>query len=392
MAAAVLAPLEHEGPHKVFNVSSDEGRSVLDIIGMIGRRVAPTPEVVRKPAPLREPRRPFSAPAARAFTHGGESAMSPARMTDLPAPPRGKVGWPWTEESPRAPETLPGGRPWPRISVVTPSYNQGRFLEQTIRSVLLQGYPDLEYIVIDGGSSDESVEIIRKYEGHLAYWVSERDRGQSHAINKGFAKATGQVLCWLNSDDFYAPGALHVVGENLADGAGAFAIVGHVVRIHEDGSPAKKFEGRYEGLTRMLQYWKGYQMHQPSIFWRREVFDAVGFLDEKQHYIMDFDYWVRIAERFEFRNVDRVLSCSNYHGEAKTGDNYLSYLQELRRQAPRYWGPVTGRRYWRLRSSTFNHFTFGPFIGRVRALGGRVYRRLAAAGGGGRPRAGAGRP
>src|SRR5262245_9476631 len=119
-------------------------------------------------------------------------------LDHLPPSPPGKTGWPWTVETPELPDTLPGGTPWPRISIVTPSFNQGQFIEETIRSVLLQGYPDLEYVIFDGGSVDNSVEIIRRYEGWLSFWISERDNGQSHAINKGFRKSTGMIRAWLN--------------------------------------------------------------------------------------------------------------------------------------------------------------------------------------------------
>ena len=159
------------------------------------------------------------------------------RLSELPPPPAGRSGWPfdcaqdkpWTEETPQLPDTMPdpsttlpsaslragraSGKPWPRISIVTPSYNQGQFIEETIRSVLLQGYPNLEYIIIDGGSTDNSVEIIKKYSPWLTYWVSERDRGQSHAINKGFEHASGDILGWLNSDDMLAMGSLRRVAE-----------------------------------------------------------------------------------------------------------------------------------------------------------------------------------
>ncbi len=159
--------------------------------------------------------------------------MSSDDTTRLPDPPEGREGWPWTSESERWPPAAPSGRPWPRVSVVTPSFNQGRFVEQTIRSVLLQGCPDLEYVVVDGGSTDESVAVVRKYEAHLAHWVSERDRGQSHAINKGLARASGEVLCWLNSDDYYLPGTLRAVSEAVDAGADAVVADGDGVTALE---------------------------------------------------------------------------------------------------------------------------------------------------------------
>ena len=117
-------------------------------------------------------------------------------LAELPSPLPGTTGWPWREETRQLPNTLPDGSPWPRISIVTPSFNQGKYIEETIRSILLQGYPNLEYIIMDGGSNDGSLEIIKKYEPWLALWVSEKDRGQSHAINKGFLSSTGDVVAW----------------------------------------------------------------------------------------------------------------------------------------------------------------------------------------------------
>lgn len=299
--------------------------------------------------------------AAPAWAHA-------VRLCDLPAPPAGREGWPWTAETPPMfPSPRLGGE-WPRASVVTPSYNQGRFLEQTIRSVLLQGYPNLEYIIVDGGSTDESVEVIKKYEPFLAHWESESDRGQSHAINKGFAKATGQIMCWLNSDDYFLPGTLPLVAKHLTDGSGSFALIGHMLKVFTDGRPPLKLEGKYESRRRLIQFWKGYAMHQSSIFWRREVFDKVGFLDESQHYIMDFDYWARVAAYFDFKNVDEVLSCVNYHDKAKTGDDYSKYYKELREQAHQYWGSPFAPNYWSLKLSMLAHGALAPFKPRLEPI------------------------
>jgi glycosyltransferase involved in cell wall biosynthesis len=278
----------------------------------------------------------------------------------LPEAPPGRGGWPWTEGSAPLPPRMPDGGSWPRISVVTPSFNQAEFLEQTIRSVLLQGYPELEYIVVDGGSTDGSIAIIKRYADRLAYWVSEPDRGQSHAINKGLRRATGSVLGWLNSDDYYVPSALRTVGETLADGSETFALVGHCRRVYADGSGANLLEGRFESRFRMLQFWKGYRMPQSSVFWRREVLERVGFLDESQDYIMDFDYWARVADKFDFANVDAVLSCATYHEAAKTGDNYERYADELRKHARRYWGSRFSPGYWYLAASMSRHLVAAP--------------------------------
>src|SRR5882762_4423248 len=127
-------------------------------------------------------------------------------LKQLPEPPKGKTGWPWTEQSPRVPATMPEGRLWPGISIVTPSFNQGQFIEETIRSVLLQGYPNLEYFVIDAGSADLTLEIIKKYEPWITYWVSEPDNGQVDAIKKGLRLSSGEWFNWINSDDILLQG------------------------------------------------------------------------------------------------------------------------------------------------------------------------------------------
>jgi glycosyltransferase involved in cell wall biosynthesis len=289
--------------------------------------------------------------------------MVATSQQELPLPPAAKQGWPWQVTA----DTYAKDKlALPKITVVTPSYNQGVFLEQTIRSVLLQDYPNLEYLVIDGGSQDESVEIIRKYEPWLTYWVSEPDRGQSHAINKGFARATGEIMCWLNSDDYFAPDTLWTVAEMLDASTGSMALVGHAVVVFCDGRPSVLVKGRFANRLRLLKFWKGYQMHQASIFWRREAFEKVGLLREDLHLIMDFDYWARMAEHFSFTNVDQVLSYCTWHPAAKTSDNCVKAQQDMWERRFSYWGPIWKPDFWEMQASAIKYRTIRPILEKLR--------------------------
>ncbi len=220
---------------------------------------------------------------------------------------------------------------FPKISVVTPSFNQGAYLRETLASLVDQRYPDLEVIVMDGGSKDDSVEVIREFEQHIAYWESQPDRGQSHAINKGFERATGEVLCWLNSDDVLLPGALNAV---------AFAF-----NTHSDWSwisgPSLKFGeglhelGGYYELPKDAIEWMVYcPIAQPSTFWRRSLYERFGGLDEAFHYALDYEYWVRFVmggEKLHF--VDRPLSAYRLHDASKSvalAKNFIAERSMLR--------------------------------------------------------------
>lgn len=238
-------------------------------------------------------------------------------LSELPAPPEGTSGWPWTEESPRRADTLPDGSHWPRVSIVTPSYNQGQFLEATIRSVLLQGYPNLEYIVFDGGSTDDSVEILRRYEPWLAFWVSEPDRGQSHAINKGWTKATGDVFAWLNSDDMYMPGAIGEAVQALKQHPETALVYGTCQYIDADGRPTVLRNPGQVDFRQLLWNLNG-TLPQPTTFIRRSILEDAGFLDETLKYSMDYELWLRIAMRYPLRHVEKVWAATRMHDEAKT--------------------------------------------------------------------------
>lgn len=250
-------------------------------------------------------------------------------LEELPSPPLGKNAWPWTEESPQLPDLMPDGSPWPRISIVTPSFNQGQYIEEAIRSVLLQGYPNIEYIIIDGGSKDGSLAIIKNYEKWLSYWVSEPDRGQSHALNKGIKKSTGAIAAWLNSDDVYYPGCLLRVAQGLSPhGKEDNAILyGQCDLFDESGgflyrAPIGTFKRR-----KLIQYWREYFIPQPSVFIPGDILRD-NLLKESLHYVMDWDLWLRLSLKYPFHYLHKPLARFRVHSSSKWGLSSERFIQE----------------------------------------------------------------
>jgi tetratricopeptide (TPR) repeat protein len=257
--------------------------------------------------------------------------MPSPTLRDLPLPPPGKAGWPWTEETPLAADRLSGKgalpRVSPRVSIVTPSFNQGCFLEETIRSVLLQGFPDLEYIVIDGGSTDESVEIIRKYEPWLGYWVSEKDSGQADAINKGFSHATGEICAYLNSDDVFCQKALSTVVSFFDKHPESALAYGDCQIIDELSAVNDLWLSPEFKLPELL--FRCY-IAQPATFWRKSKMAAAGDFNAEMHFAFDYEMWLRMAAAGQtFSHVPLLLARHRKAEGTKTVSRPEAFTAEI---------------------------------------------------------------
>jgi glycosyltransferase involved in cell wall biosynthesis len=226
--------------------------------------------------------------------------------------------------------------PGPLVTVVTPSFNQGHFIRETIESVLSQDYPHLEYLVMDGGSNDHTQDVLKSY-GERLSWVSERDQGQADAVNKGFRQAKGEILGWLNSDDTYWPSAVRKVVQFFQANPDIGMVYGEAYNVDEQGkiierSPTEEFD--YQRLAETCF------ICQPSAFIRRRVFEEVGPLDVTLHYCLDYEYWMRIGKQFRVAHIDELLATSRLHGAAKTFLKRRELHQEIVSTVQRHYALV----------------------------------------------------
>jgi glycosyltransferase involved in cell wall biosynthesis len=215
----------------------------------------------------------------------------------------------------------------PRITVVTPSYNQAAFLERTIISVLNQGYPNIEYIIIDGGSTDGSVDIIKRYSSQLTYWESTPDRGQSHAINKGLQRATGDWVCWQNSDDIFYPSTFLWASQAVKKNPQLDFIIGDINLIDEADNilrPMCYVKPTYESLLA-----EGMVLTNQAAFWRRAIHNEIGWLDESLHYGFDYEWFLRLLKYTnKSYHIPKLIGALRFHNETKTSLNQIKFKEE----------------------------------------------------------------
>ena len=248
------------------------------------------------------------------------------RLSDLPPPPPDKQGWPWTEESQRLSDPVRPSTPWPRLTVITPSFNQGHFLEATIRSVLLQGYPDLEYMILDAASTDNSVDIIKKYAPWLSYWVSEPDGGQSAAINRGLKIGTGLLASWINSDDLFCQNALIQHATRIGF-CSDIVYVGDCLYIDGAGQIRERHRGRVHSFPDLLDIRNVWRAHghivQPEVLFPRQLALSVGGLNTTDHFTMDYELWGKLfLVGVQFQYTEIPFGMFRRHQAQKTRDKW----------------------------------------------------------------------
>ena len=257
-----------------------------------------------------------------------ELSRSPPRIPG----PAAQRGWPWIGEP--EPPPRPVGDAWPRISVVVPSFNQGRFLEEALRSILLQGYPHLELLVLDGGSTDASVEILERYDGQIDFWVSEGDEGQSDAINKGFRRASGDLLTFFGSDDVYLPGAFFDAARRWSENPGCGAVVGAFRFLDGSSRPiSEPIPPRLPGPTPTdlaLAHPSSWRLHQVATFYDRRALDRVGRSVRRELvYVMDRELLYRVCREFPIVTSGETYALFRRHEDSKSVSVILPFCREM---------------------------------------------------------------
>jgi glycosyltransferase involved in cell wall biosynthesis len=245
----------------------------------------------------------------------------------LPESPAGRTGWPWSEGKA---DSYPPTVEWPKITVVTPSFNQGRYIEETIRSVLLQGYPNLEYLIIDGGSTDDTLTVVHRYEPWITKWVSEADEGQADAINKGFALSTGELLCWLNSDDLFYAGHLHRMAAAFVDHPDVDFIFSDIDVGPAPESVTSILRGQLIPFAEMVRT-LDVPIPQQCSMWRRRAWDSLGGLDPRWQVVLDREYFLRLVEHCRSLYIPGSGGFFRQHEQAKSSAELARWADELPR-------------------------------------------------------------
>jgi glycosyltransferase involved in cell wall biosynthesis len=234
----------------------------------------------------------------------------------------------------------------PLVSIVTPSYNQAKYLEETVKSVLNQGYPNIEYLVVDGGSTDGSVDILKRYGDRISWWVSEPDRGQTDAINKGFGRANGDILAWINSDDTYQPDAVSGAVDYLRTHPKVGLVYGDANFIDSSGRVIGQFNAQQTSYRRLRR--GGVYIPQQAAFWRGELWHQVSPLDPSFYFAMDYDLWVRLARISEIRYTSQLWANFRLHDDAKTisaDDRCWPEMLKVHRRDGGWWFSMIYARY-----------------------------------------------
>lgn len=257
--------------------------------------------------------------------------------TEIPAPPKNtSSGWPWHPPS-KPEDSKVAATASPLISIIIPSFNQGKFIEETIRSILLQNYPALEIIVIDGGSNDETAEVIEKYALWLTYWVSEKDSGQANAINKGLAVARGEIVKWLNSDDLLLPGALDQLALAYNEHRNSF-FVSPVEHFLDGTNKSRVFEPQNVTHKELVEFWSGrVAWNDPGTFYTRNIINTVGVIDENYRYSFDYEFVLRVSKQCEVVYLKKPAAAFRVHSHSKTVSEGEKFIYETARVSQKYW-------------------------------------------------------